>query len=157
MTSPSVTYATVRAVLDQPIDRVWARIAAFGGLEDWADGVSACVVEGAGVGAVRTVTRHGNTVRERLEAIDPAGHRLRYQILPPHRLPADAVRGNVILSALGDGRTELVWASDAADFSVPPEVIGERIEAFYVASIEGLKRVLAESPAPFGSGKGPIA
>ena len=144
MTSSSITYASVSAELDHPIETVWARIAAFGGLEDWADGVSACSVEGSGVGAVRTVVRNGNSVRERLEAIDPIGHVLRYQILQPHRLPADAVHGNVILQSLGADRTEMVWRSDAADFTVPPEEIGARIEAFYAASIEGLRGALGK-------------
>ncbi len=142
MTSSSITYASVRAELDHPIETVWAMIATFGGLEGWADSVSACSVDGAGVGAVRTVVRNGNGVQERLEAIDPVGHMLRYQILPPHRLPAQAVHGNVILRPLGAGRTEMVWRSDATDFTVPPAEIGARIEAFYAASIEGLRRVL---------------
>ena len=143
MTSSSITYASVRAELDHPIETVWARIATFGGLEDWADGVSACSVEGVGAGAVRTVVRNGNAVRERLEAIDPVEHVLRYQILQPHVLPADAVHGNVTLRSLGADRTEMVWRSDATDFTVPPEVLGARIEAFYAASIEGLRGVLA--------------
>lgn len=144
MTSSSITYASVRAELDHPIETVWARIAAFGGLEDWAEGVSACTIEGEGVGAVRTVVRNDTTVRERLKAIDSAAHMLRYQILPPHRLPANAVHGNVILQALADGRTEMLWWSDAADFTAPPEALGSRIEAFYAASIEGLRRLLEE-------------
>jgi hypothetical protein len=142
MTSSSITYASVRAELDHPIETVWARIAAFGGLEDWVEGVSACSVEGTGVGAVRTVVRGDGDVRERLEVVDPVAYVLRYQILPPHRLPAGAVHGNVLLRALGEGRTEMVWRSDARDFTVAPEVLGARIEAFYAASIEGLKQVL---------------
>ncbi|MDB5704227.1 MAG: hypothetical protein JWN66_1343 [Sphingomonas bacterium] len=142
MTSSSITYASVRAELDHPIEAVWARIGVFGGLEDWADGVSACSVDGKGVGAIRTVVRNGNSVQERLEAIDPVGHVLRYQILQPHPLPADAVHGNVILRPLGAGRTEMVWRSDARNFTVPPEALGARIEAFYAASIEGLRRLL---------------
>ncbi len=142
MTRSSITYASVTADLDHPIEAVWARIAEFGRLEDWADGVTACSVDGQGVGAIRTVVRNGNSVQERLEAIDPAGHRLRYQILPPHRLPAQGVHGNVILRSLGAGQTEMVWRSDATDFTVPPGEIGARIEAFYAASIEGLRRVL---------------
>ncbi|MFA6114683.1 MAG: SRPBCC family protein [Sphingomonas sp.] len=158
MTSSSITYARVTAEFDRPIETVWARIACFGGLEDWADGVSACSVEGKGVGAIRTVVRNGNSVRERLETIDPVKHVLRYQILPPHSLPAQAVHGNVILRSLGAGRTEILWRSDATDFTVPPEVIGARIEAFYAASIEGLRRVLESNfPSPFGRGRGPIA
>ncbi|MDB5676673.1 MAG: hypothetical protein JWM65_3655 [Sphingomonas bacterium] len=143
MTSSSITYARVRGELDHPIETVWTRIAVFGGLEDWVEGVSACSVEGAGVGAVRTVVRGGSNVWERLEAIDPIAHVLRYQILPPHHLPAAAVHGNVLLRALGEVRTEMVWRSDARDFTVAPELLGARIEAFYAASIEGLRRVLA--------------
>ena len=56
MTSSSITYASVTAELDHPIETVWARIGAFGGLEDWADGVTACSVEGEGVGTVRTLS-----------------------------------------------------------------------------------------------------
>jgi hypothetical protein len=142
MTSSSITYASVRAELDYPIETVWARVAMFGGLEEWVEGVSACSMDGEGVGTVRTVVRGGGSVRERLEAIDPIGHILRYQILPPHRLPAEAVHGNVLLRALGERRTEMVWRSDARDFTVAPEVLGAQIEAFYAASIEGLRRAL---------------
>lgn len=142
MTSPSITYAEVEARLDHPIDAVWLRIAAFGGLQHWADGVSDCTVEGAGVGAVRTVTRNGNTVCERLEAIDAEARTLRYQILPPHPLPADDVHGNVALTALDNGATKIVWRSDATNFRAPPEALGARIADFYQASIDGLSRLL---------------
>jgi hypothetical protein len=144
MTSSSITYASVRVELDHPIETVWARIAAFGGLEHWADGVSACSVEGEGVGAIRTVLREGRSVRERLEAIDPVGYRLRYKILPPHSLPADEVHGNIELCAPDEGSTEFMWHSDAIDFRVPPETLGVAIERFYSASIDGLRRLLDE-------------
>ncbi|MGH6614578.1 SRPBCC family protein [Sphingomonas sp.] len=146
MTSPAITpptiYASVSAELDHPIDAVWARIGAFGGLQHWADGISGCSVEGEGQGAIRTVVRNGSEVRERLEAIDPAGHMIRYQILAPHSLPADDVHGVMILRAIGPATTRIVWRSDATAFRVPPEALGARIEQFYAASIEGLRRLL---------------
>lgn len=135
-------YAHVRAVIEHPIDEVWSVAGQFGGLETWADGVSACTVEGAaGVGAVRTVTR-GGVAREQLEALDQGHHQISYRILEPHSLPAEDVRGAITLTALGPGTTEIVWRSEAARFFAPPGALGARIEAFYRASIEGLERRL---------------
>lgn len=142
MATTPITYANISMTLHHPIEAVWAHVSAFDGLEHWADGVSACSVEGSGTGAVRTVVRNGGSVRERLESIDPAGHMIRYQILPPHPLPADAVHGNIILRAIGPEATELVWRSDAIDFRVPPEALGTKIEQFYRDSAEGLRRLL---------------
>lgn len=142
MATPAIPYATVTARLDHPVDAVWARVGSFGGLQHWAAGVSACSVDGEGVGAVRTVIANGAEVRERLEAIDPAAHTLRYRILSPHRMPADNVHGNIALRALDAGSTEMIWHSDATDFTAAPDVVGARIEAFYRASIAGLERLL---------------
>ena len=142
MTGPPVTYATVDLRIEHPIDAVWRQIAAFGGLQHWAAGVSDCVVDGAGLGAVRTVTANGYVVRERLEAIDHSEHMIRYHILPPHRLPAYNVHGNVLLRSLGDGMTGIVWRSDATEFEVAPDALGARITQFYTNSIAGLVRLL---------------
>jgi hypothetical protein len=135
-------YALVRVVLDHPIYEVWVVAGQFGGLETWADGVSSCTIEGAGVGAVRTVTRGLGVVHEQLETFDPRQHQIGYRILPPHGLPADEVRGAITLRALGPRKTEIVWCSSAERFHAPPGPLGARIEAFYRASIQGLDRRL---------------
>jgi hypothetical protein len=135
-------YASVCVVLDHPIDAVWAVVGRFDGLEAWVDAVSACSVEGEGVGAVRTVTR-GGAVREKLETLDPGRHEISYLILAPHVLPAEDVRSTINLTPLGSEATEIVWRSDATRFHGPPGALGERIEAFYRASIRGLERVLS--------------
>lgn len=93
MATGSVEYARVARVVDHPLARVWDIVGAFGGLELWADGVTACAVEGEGIGALRAVARNGSEVRERLDRLDPAGHQIVYTILPPHPLPAADVRG----------------------------------------------------------------
>jgi hypothetical protein len=136
-----IEYARVRVVLDHPIDEVWAIAGTFGGLESWVDGVSACSVEGEGNGAVRMVTR-GGVVRERLLALDKDRHEISYLVLPPHRLPAEEVRGVITLTALGPDVTEVVWRSDAAKLNGPASALTKRIEAFYRASILGLERRL---------------
>ncbi len=142
MTTSRVSYAEVRAVIDHPIGKVWAPIARFGGLERWAAGVSACELKGDGAGAVRTVHLGDRSARERLEAIDPISYRLRYHILSPHAMPAEDVYSEIILTTIGNDRTEMVWRSEASDFSIPPDELGAKIETFYSKSIDGLKRLL---------------
>jgi hypothetical protein len=143
MATGGIEYAYISVILDHPVDRVWACAGQFGGLDRWADGVSECAVAGEGIGAVRTVTRHGRTVREQLDRIDPAGYEISYLILEPHAMPASNVRGTIKLRSLDDGRTEIVWRSHATDFQVPHEALGQRIGQFYAASIDGLNRLLS--------------
>jgi hypothetical protein len=139
MATGDAEYARVERVIEQPLARVWAVVCRFGGLERWADGVTACNLDDD----VRTVTRNGATVRERLDRRDPDAHEIAYTILPPHPLPADDVRGIITLRAAGPGRTGIVWRSEARDFQIPAGVLGARIEQFYAASIEGLDRLLS--------------
>jgi len=144
MTTALKTYACVRRTLEHPIDAVWSRLATFGGLEQWVAGVETCRVEGQGVGAIRTLELGDRVARERLEAIDAAAHWLRYQILPPHALPAWDVCSEIGLVALDGGRAEMTWFSEAAAFTIPAERLGARIERFYHLSIDGLDRLLRE-------------
>ena len=129
-------------MLDHPVARVWSIVARFGDADLWIDGVTACVLEGKGVGAVRTLVRNGATVCERLERLDPDSHQISYLVLQPHSLPATGVRGTIALRALGPGSTEIVWRSSADGFEVPARVLRERIEAFYAASLQRLAGLL---------------
>lgn len=147
-----VTLAALRIEIDYSVEVVWPYIAAFGGLEKWVDGVTACSLEGTGPGAIRTVTLPGRVVRERLEAIDHAAHRIRYEILPPHSIPADNVFGDLSLLPIPGGRTALLWQAEAEGFDVAPAALANRIEAFYRASLAGLCRLLAQKPHYDGGG-----
>lgn len=143
MTGAPTIYAAVVERLDHPVARVWPIIRTFGGLQHWAAGVTECTVAGAGVGAIRTVVRDGRQICERLAAIDDGAWALHYLIVPPHSLPADDVHGSIVLRAIGDATTEMTWSSDATGFRADPIDLGVRIEAFYRASIAGLRRLLA--------------
>jgi hypothetical protein len=142
MASDAMIYAEVHELLDHPVEIVWLHVAAFGAIDRWVDGVTRCEMTGEGPGAVRIVRLGERQVCEQLEEIDPAAYRLRYQILPPHLLPASNVRSEIRLIPLGGGRTEMVWCSEATEFDVPPEQLGAMIETFYRRSIEGLRRLL---------------
>ncbi|KQX19561.1 MULTISPECIES: SRPBCC family protein [unclassified Sphingomonas] len=142
MTTTPVAYANVRAAVDHPIDRVWPVIADFGGLAAWGAGVTGCTLEGEGPGAVRSVSLGDRIAHERLEAIAPDRHWLRYHIVPPHAMPAENVYSDISLTAIDTNRTEILWVSEATGFGIPPEQLGARIEGFYSRSIEGLKKLL---------------
>lgn len=129
--------------LDVSVDSLWPEIARFDGVERWIAGVDACEIEGQGIGAVRTLTLGERTVRERLVDLDAGRYEIAYDILEPHGLPAADVRGYIRLTALPGGGTQIAWSSEARDFGVSPDTLGQRIEAFYSASIEGLKTLLA--------------
>lgn len=143
MSTASIEYARAERVLDHPIADVWVIAGSFGDVERWIDGVTSCILEGEGIGAVRTVTRNGNSVREKLDRHDSDIHEISYVILDPHPMPAANVRGTITLTAEGEERTRILWRSHASDFTIPPEALGERISAFYAASILGLDRLLS--------------
>ena len=140
-----IEYARVFSELDYSCEAVWRIVSAFGGVERWIAGVHTCAVEGSGVGAVRIVGLSGRTVRERLDDLDHAGHTITYSVVPPHAMPAENVRGTIQLHAVSPGRTAITWRSDATRITGDAPALGARIEAFYSASIEGLRRLLAES------------
>lgn len=140
-----IEYARVFAELDHPVEAVWRVVSAFGGIERWVAGVDTCAVQGSGVGAVRIVGLGGRTVRERLEHMDEAEYAIVYTVLPPHLVPAENVRGTIQLRALSPGATAITWRSDATRIVGDVALLTARIEAFYGASIAGLRRLLAES------------
>ncbi|WP_454648699.1 SRPBCC family protein [Bradyrhizobium liaoningense] len=109
---------------------MWHRIADFGNLACWVDGVTDCELDGEGTGAIRTVGLGKHSVRERLEAIDPDSHVLWYRVLEPHGMPARSVVSEMRLTSLGPDRTQIAWVSRAEELSVPAEIFGPRIGAF---------------------------
>ena len=136
-------YARVRAKIVAPVNEVWRILAEFGGVERWVAGAETCVLDGGGVGAVRTIGLAGRSVRERLDYLDPGRRSLSYSILPPHSLPASDVRATITLRDLGEA-TEFTWVSDAAQIDGDADALRARIEAFYRASIDNLTRLLAD-------------
>jgi hypothetical protein len=145
MSTGRIEYARVERILDHPLAAVWAWVGDFGGVDAWIDGVTECRVTGEGIGAVRTVTRNGSRVRERLDHLDPEAHEIAYRILDPHPLPAGDVHGLIALVPQGEAGTRIVWRSEARDFRVPKAELGTAITGFYAASIDRLAARLAET------------
>jgi len=135
--------AAIRDDLVAPIERVWACFADFGDLSAWAPGRTRVPVDGRGVGAVRTVAGNGTTtIRERLEAYDPAGHTFTYAMLESPFPFTDYV-ATVRLRDLGGGRTSIDWSSTFEPRGVPTEQAAQIIEGIYRMFIARLKETLA--------------
>ena len=77
-----MTQASSKIIISAPIDAVWQVISDFGAAGRYLAGVVNCTVDGAGVGALRTLTNaDGSTIVERLEMLDQAARRLSYALL----------------------------------------------------------------------------
>jgi len=123
-------------------DKAWAAIRAIGGLDRWFPIISACRVEGEGVGALRVMTLAGGggEMRDRIVEISDAARRLRYE--RPHLpFPVSDYRGAVEIR--GDGAScVLTWT---VRFNVEPakrdEVAG-LVRSAISDGVDGMEREL---------------
>lgn len=138
---------------DHDADRVWAITGDFGGLKAWLPGITACRVEGEGVGnAVRIVdVFDGSVTRERLAALDAAARRYSYDLLEAKGIDASAqYHATFTVTPLGAGRCRIDWQ---AAFTVPDDFPPEKRERarqkilqMYGMCLQYLDGVLAGAP-----------
>jgi hypothetical protein len=87
-----MTKAYYSAVLDYPLETVWALIRDFNNYPAYIDGVSESVIEddkgGDEVGAVRRFCYLGNWIRQRLAGHSDAQHSLTYAGIDPLPFPS---------------------------------------------------------------------
>jgi hypothetical protein len=116
--------AHASSVIDAPIDRVWAHIRDFNGLEVWHPAVVKSEIEGGKssdqVGCVRRFSlQDGGVIRERLLEMSDLGHHYSYSILESP-LPVANYRATIRLRRISDGdRTYAEW--NATFDPDPPE------------------------------------
>ena len=119
-----MTKAYYSAVLDYPLDTVWALIRDFNNYPAYIDGVSESVIEddkrGDEIGAVRRFCYLGNWVRQRLVGHSDDQHTLTYQRIEPLPFPLGILpkspapthyEGTMHLLGIAEGdRTFIGWA-----------------------------------------------
>lgn len=128
-------------------DKVWQRIRDFGDLS-WLPGVSACDVDGNGLGAIRTVSvGDGPPVQERLEAHDDETRQFSYSIISAPGLDAQAsFHASVSVTPTEDG-CEVRWQAGFNREAFPPEVaekLTQRAEGMYRACLTYLANQLQD-------------
>lgn len=115
--------------------RAWEVISSLGGLDKWFPLVSACRLEGSGVGAKRFCTlANGEKLQERIEEVDDSQMRVRYSITASG-LPLEGYVGTVVVRAIGAEETELSWH---AEYSAAPEHAADLRETFRGAIVDGI-------------------
>ena len=134
--------ARATGTISAPVDKVWAIVRDFGNLA-WG-GISVLTLEGSGVGAVRTFSAVGVTIRERLETLDELGHSLSYSIVEPSSIPWTGHLARIALSPQLDGGTHVEWSGRFEPRGLSEEQVGAIVRGIFENGVRQLKRA-AES------------
>jgi len=127
----------------KPAANVWKLIGGFNDLTNWAPGVNKSELEGQGVGAVRTLTlAQGGTIKEKLEAHDPAGMSYSYTIVSGP-LPVSNYHSTLRVIADGAAACKVEWSSRFEPAgSFPAEKVTKIIDSMYRGGIAAMKTKL---------------
>jgi hypothetical protein len=126
--------------LSASVERVWSHVSRFDDAS-WVRGTKQCLVEGAGVGAVRTiVTVDGARIREKLLSYDETAHRFSYAIIEAP-MPLHDYVSSVEVEAKGSG-TRMTWSCSFEAPAENAEAIRTGLDGLFRASLEDLKTSL---------------
>ncbi len=134
MTAVKVTEKVAASAAD-----VWTVMSDFGGLEP-NEMIASCVVDGDGVGAVRTIALvGGGEVIERLESCDEGTREFSYAIINESPLPVANYLSKVKVSDDGAGGTTVDWSSTFEPAGVPEADAIKLIEGVYQGGIQRVR------------------
>jgi NADPH2:quinone reductase len=123
-------------------DKVWQTLRDFGGMNKWAPGIANLSLQGAGVGAVRTMTfQDGSRVVERLESRSDASRSLSYTILES-TLPVEGYVASLTVRDLGASGCEVEWFSTFGAKGAAEEDVSRMLALGYRRSLSGLQKSL---------------
>ncbi len=133
-----VSCATTIAVSSEV---VWQVISDFGAACQFLVGVVACMVEGEGVGAQRTLTStDGSTIVERLEELDKVTRRLSYALLTD--TPFRDCLTTMQVHDLGPNQAEVDWSATFEASGLPVDEARHMLESALEANCIALKQFL---------------
>jgi hypothetical protein len=114
----------------------------FGGLRAWNPQIESCEVDGEGVGAVRTFSMTGLTIKERLEALDESARTFSYSIIEGP-LPATDYLATVEIGDAGAGQTRILWTSDFVPAGASEADLVALFEGIYRGGIKAVAKMAA--------------
>ena len=139
------------AVIDAPIERVWAVLRDFNSHDRWHSAIDSSHIEGKDqsdqIGCVRGFTlKDGNTIREQLLALDDREHRSTYCILDA-TVPLQRYVATVTLKPVTDSQqTFWHWESSfATPLGMERELRDLVATGVYEAGFENMRRHLSTS------------
>ncbi|MEA5360398.1 SRPBCC family protein [Amycolatopsis sp., V23-08] len=137
-------------VVAAPVDKVWARVRAFGDLPDFLGAIGHCeIVEGADghVGAVRrlTLAAGGDPFDERLLVLDDPARTLTYAFTGANPFGVRRYVSTIRVSPVTDTGESFVewWAEYDADAAQEEELNRTFAQDVYGGGIDGLRKLLA--------------
>jgi carbon monoxide dehydrogenase subunit G len=136
-----VELARVREPVAATASRIWEVLTDFGHPQRLASSIEACAATGDGVGATRVVKARGLVIHERLDDVDPIGHRFRYRVLDSGDPPAAGVTGyvaTVVLHPVSVAVTDVEWSSEG-EVEGQLEPIAAHFDALYRRAIANLR------------------
>jgi NADPH2:quinone reductase len=133
---------SVKVSIPASADKVWQTLRDFGGLNKWAPGIAGLSLQGAGVGAVRTLTyQDGARVVERLESLNDASRLLSYTILES-TLPLEGYVASLTVRDLGGAGCEVEWFSTFGAKGAAEQEVSRMLEVGYRKALSGLQKSL---------------
>lgn len=130
--------ANVIETVDASAAAVWQIISDFGGVEP-NELIASCDVEGAGVGAVRTIGLNGGgEIIERLESFDATAQVFSYAIINECPLPVKNYLSTVQVSDAG-GKASIDWSSSFDAHGAPEADVVALIEGIYKGGIQRVR------------------
>jgi hypothetical protein len=132
---------SVKVSMPVAADKVWQTLRDFGSMHKWASGIAGLSLQGAGVGAVRTMTyQDGSRVVERLESLNDAGRTLSYTILES-TLPVEGYVASLTVRELGAG-CEVEWFSTFGAKGAAEQDVSRMLAVGYRKALSGLQKSL---------------
>lgn len=124
-------------------DTAWQAIRTAERLDVWFQGISSCIVEGEGVGAVRRLTLEiGGNITDNIIDIVPAKRRLVYQRIESP-FPVHSYRGTVEVFESYDSLAVVAWTVDFESEAKDSEPVAELLRTGISAGLEGMEQDLA--------------
>ena len=118
---------------------MWDLVSDFGGVARWSVGPVNCTVDGAGVGAVRTVQRGDRTVRERLEHWDATDHSFSYSFVDDLPLPVEHLVETIAVR--GGDVSEITWSARGDVDEDDRAVVCRILDRFFTRRIGELQAI----------------
>lgn len=141
-----MAHAFNKTTFNASADAIWQVLSDFGAACQFLFMVVNCTVEGAGVGARRTLTSaDGSTIVERLETMDERTRRLSYVLLSD--TPFRDCLTTITVRSLGTGQAEMEWSVTFEADGIPASEAVEMMAGAIKLNSEALQRY-TEGRAP---------
>ncbi len=137
----TMAQVNMKTAIEASADTIWQIVRDYGGNGRYVAAISGIVVEGQGVGAIRTITlQDGAELVERLDIFDDDARTLTYSIVKSPLPLADYV-ATMTVRELAPSRCELQWSSTFEPDGAPEAEAKAIVEGIYGMGFEGLKKL----------------